>query len=836
MNWQFWRRYDIWLILLAAWAVFWWPVVSGQAQFYSRDLTFYAFPMKAFMLERFHAGAFPFWNPSLSTGMPYLAEPSHQALYPFNLIFLLIPSVVQGISWFVLLHSLFGMAAMAYLGFTLGLNRYQSLWMALVYGFSGYVLGITDNVNYLPATVWAPLGLATFIRGFQFSNRQYLQYSGLTALSVAMMILAGDSLNPMFLGVFCSLYWAYRTWIDRAVLSPKCSALHLVLSFGLGGALCLAQLLPTWELLQVSVRQEALRYEEVTLWALPPERLLEFFIPYLFGSKFPSPHFIGQFLYPDFHETWVDSIYIGLIPLLLAGLALRYQFKRHAYWLLLVILSLIFAFGDNMPYYRLIYQFFPPIQVQRYLEKFVFWSSLGLIILAGLGLPVLKQACTELTQWLSKKSRLTPLGFTLGILFGGSFLFILLPAQFWIFPHAMERSGDWGAHFYERPQHVFGLFGHWLVMSGLVVALFWLNTITLRQYSRWLLVIAILDLWLMHWQDVPLMPSELLVNRPTPLALQDIQALKQQLRLPEHLRVYYDDVTGFVEREQQPDIFERLQHAYHLPYLSDNFGVLYPYRVLYNQERLLFNYGIAYGIHYQNGRYAPLQPKNHKRMDVAVAEIDLPYLMQLNSINLIITPVSPENPKWRRQGFSEVASRPDFNLKLIHVENTLPRAYIAPNAVYTNESVFHGGATETYQIMSDAFRARPLGQTVELSTAGKPSPPQTSQPSSVRWLKDTPEDLKLWVSSPYPTSHLVVTEAYFPGWSAVLDPETPHARPLPIIPANHRFMAIPLPSGRHTVTLSYRSTYFGLGLMGSLVSLLAVGLLWGYANTARKSA
>ena len=75
------------LIILAIWMVFWWPVISGDAYLYIRDLSLFAVPMKYFTVERFGAGELPMWIPYVSGGMPFLADPSNQVLYPLNVVF-----------------------------------------------------------------------------------------------------------------------------------------------------------------------------------------------------------------------------------------------------------------------------------------------------------------------------------------------------------------------------------------------------------------------------------------------------------------------------------------------------------------------------------------------------------------------------------------------------------------------------------------------------------------------------------------------------------------------------------------------------------------------------
>jgi uncharacterized membrane protein YfhO len=46
---------------------------------------------------------------------------------------------------------------------------------------------------------------------------------------------------------------------------------------------------------------------------------------------------------------------------------------------------------------------------------------------------------------------------------------------------------------------------------------------------------------------------------------------------------------------------------------------------------------------------------------------------------------------------------------------------------------------------------------------------------------------------------LVLSDTYFPGWTAAVD-----GRETPIYRANYTFRAVALPAGAHTVTFSYR--------------------------------
>src|SRR6185503_6998608 len=63
---------------------------------------------------------------------------------------------------------------------------------------------------------------------------------------------------------------------------------------------------------------------------------------------------------------------------------------------------------------------------------------------------------------------------------------------------------------------------------------------------------------------------------------------------------------------------------------------------------------------------------------------------------------------------------------------------------------------------------------------------------------------------------LVLSEAYYPGWSAEVD-----GKPADVLPANHLIQAVRLPAGKHVVRVVYRSRYLGAGVAIALLAAIA---------------
>ncbi len=154
----------------------------------------------------------------------------------------------------------------------------------------------------------------------------------------------------------------------------------------------------------------------------------------------------------------------------------------------------------------------------------------------------------------------------------------------------------------------------------------------------------------------------------------------------------------------------------------------------------------------------------------------------------------------------------------------LPRAFVAGRARCVEDraalALLRSRAVDLSKEVLLADCAAPL-------TAGPP-PQRTQAGIEV----DDAERVVVAASTDAP-AWLVLTDTWFPGWTARLDGAT-----VPIARANHAFRAVALPAGSHRVEFTFRPR--GLGL-GAAITLLSVGavltlLLWRPRATAAVAA
>lgn len=65
------------------------------------DLVIQNYAWKQFTMESLRGGEIPLWNPYLFAGAPFLANGQHSMLYPFSVLFLLLP-LAKAYGWFAL--------------------------------------------------------------------------------------------------------------------------------------------------------------------------------------------------------------------------------------------------------------------------------------------------------------------------------------------------------------------------------------------------------------------------------------------------------------------------------------------------------------------------------------------------------------------------------------------------------------------------------------------------------------------------------------------------------------------------------------------------------------
>jgi hypothetical protein len=146
---------------------------------------------------------------------------------------------------------------------------------------------------------------------------------------------------------------------------------------------------------------------------------------------------------------------------------------------------------------------------------------------------------------------------------------------------------------------------------------------------------------------------------------------------------------------------------------------------------------------------------------------------------------------------------------LVFVRETLPRAF------FTSEFEVVDGATSLARAVAD-----PPGRGILLeATPGVASAPDRLDDPPVMARSPTVNRIDLAVDAPRP-GFVAVSESWMPGWRAHIED-----RAVPLLHANHAFMAVEVPAGRSEIHLDYRPPGLALGTSLSALGLIAVAWL-----------
>lgn len=739
--------------LAVFWTAFWWTGITGQEVLYARDLTLLAGPLRAYGAERWLTGDFPLWSPFVAGGAPHLAEAAYQALYPPNLIFALTGSD-QANTWFAAGHTALALAAMYLLTRSFGTDRIIAVWAAILYVTSGYVVSLTDNMTYFPAVGWVPLGL--------FAWRALPGATGpiVAAIASAAMLLTGDALNA---GVLVLLV----LFLPR-IYSPSSLghlAAWLVVAGG-GMTLAAAQVLPTLDLLDSSVRSGGLPPAEGLTWSFPPARILELVHPFPYGSHYPVFDFLGAALYEQ-PAPWADSVYLGLIPCALAIYAASKRLPGSGVWLAAAAVFLLLSLGRHLPFAETLYLALPIINGQRYPEKLVFWVTLCLVILAAMGANALVRGAARPPIRLVTRVSVTLA--VSGLVLSSLYIAVAQIAG----DEAWRASRLWQGILGVPNTHIAASLSHALIGVSLVSGWFWMPPRRLKIYTYALLGFAALNTAWIHRVHLPMAPPQALDG---PLSL--VSSLTAQAAFP---RVYFDPDFPGQSVSFAPG---RLSHLVVrvLPPDEDIYlnGYAWIYRARFFLERMTTVVGIPYGIRYLNGRFAPLGPRRNRQWEKRLTTQTAPEMLSRAGVNYVITGIEPVNPLWTSTRLKEIFRDNEINVRLLEVPDPAPRFRL-------NGS--RGGAT-------GRIRAK--------------------------WR--SPEHVSLAVYSPSPATTVLTTESFARGWQA-----TVNGNPTPIGLSDGRFMSVPVPQGQSELVLTYRPRWLTLGLTVSACAWLLSVIVLAYS-------
>jgi hypothetical protein len=453
-------------------------VLVGVRSFYTRDFSSFGYPLAHYVRQSCRAGELPLWNPYNFAGLPFLAQWNTLCLYPFSLIYILLP-----LPWSLNLFNLFHV----FLG-GLGLFRLAGRWFGesraaaiagIAYAFSGLMLSALMWPNNIAALGWLPFVLCAGESAAQGGGRRCL----CAALVLAMQFLCGapEITALTWLGLLVLVLWAQEP--GGARFPTRLTRLLRVFAVTVG--LIAIQLVPFFELLQHSHRDP--RYGSAD-WHLSWAGLGNFLVP-LFRTVQDRDDIFFQA-----SQQWITNHYGGASVMLLAALGVWSGRNRRVRVLIAGALgSLVLAMGHETIAYNWLRGAVPLLGLMRYPIKFIVPALVVLPMLAGRGARMLFEGELAAGTLHKAASLLT------------AALFVLIGLTWW---HPAPGE-DTKATLFSASLSLLFLLGMWLLAG-------WARRARAGGL-RWLLplamgIVVFSDLFLAHRRQNPTVPASVMLR------------------------------------------------------------------------------------------------------------------------------------------------------------------------------------------------------------------------------------------------------------------------------------------------------------------------------------
>jgi hypothetical protein len=343
----------------------------NKAQYF--DTLRQLYPWKTMVVEALQHGQLPLWNPYSFSGAPLLANFQSAALYPLNVLYLVMPQVN---AWAV---TVFLQVCLAFI-FTylytrkIGLSKFGSMFSAIGYGGSSFMTVWLEYNTVGQVILWLPAVLLSL---------EYLQQN-ITArwfiLGVIALTMALTAGHPQVFGYLYVFSFVYAIWLIKRGGKSRMDTLVLwLLFFLLPLGIASVQLLPGLELIQHAARSDHDYTMLVHKILIQPWQLIMMIIPDFFGNPASRNYYLS--------DTYVGKMTgIGLIPFLFALYSLRERKNRKSYSTLFLMTAIVtLVLSTNNPVTASLYLLPIPFFSSSSPTLSMFLFSFSLALLSGIG-------------------------------------------------------------------------------------------------------------------------------------------------------------------------------------------------------------------------------------------------------------------------------------------------------------------------------------------------------------------------------------------------------------------------------------------------------------------
>ncbi len=800
------------LFLLLLPLIFFWRETLGWLTLGDQDAVFWFFPAYQLAAEQIRSGSFPLWNPYQYGGIPFFSEWQSGTLDPLNWLHW-IGATSRTLTLSIELSFAIALLATFSYARSLGFTRRASVFAAVVFGLSGFLVGRTLYPGFVRIVALMPLVLCFTER---LSQRGRWRDAVFGSLVVAWQIFAAHPQPLIYSSLLACAYALFklrsaecgvristmkRLFASEQLRSPHSAIRHdirflsqFAVMFIAGIGLAAIQLAPAFEFATKSVRQEW-PFELFTLHSLHPASLLVTLFPFLHGS--------GKTIYslPYWGTYWHHNeaqIYLGALALSLAMAgaiaAWKFRFGVGKFWSVVAVIGTILAMGKYSGVVATLLFHFPLVSHFRSPNRHWMEVILAVAVLAGYAVDRLLRAEKE-ARFLSRSLQILSAGIAvLGIAIGGFALW--KKSTFENLLRSLPDLNHLPVGFLQSAKWEF-LLPMIAASVACLVTIIFARTRNRKVWFGLLLAVLLIDLNL-YAAFAPINnPAKLetLIGRAMPpelaAAQNPLQPIRYQMMLNattgefspfwfygHEMMAGYDPVLG--ERQK---VFSGLDEAGR----SFNLTMLEP------QDRTLDIFNVRY--------------------------VFVPPSFLSDHLN--------DKTRWREVALQRDPAKPYANYRIFENLRAQPRVWLADKAKIAWEGdqlkLIRGQILDPYfdprtTALVDPETAKVLSPGFSRNESNQPAiPPEGGTQNLASIISRQPTKLVIETNAPK-ESLLVLSEMHYPGWTVKVD-----GAESGLLRVNYNLRGVQVPAGKHLVEWSYWPESLTKGAIISLMT--ALGLL-----------
>jgi hypothetical protein len=738
-------------------------------------------PGKLFTASWLKRGVLPLWNPTILGGIPWIGDVNQSIFYPTTLLFTLLHPA-QALNWSIIIHAIItyiGMylVAKTWIKSTVKPQTKTKNWRisatsaALLWALSTQISDSINNLSTIQSLTWLP-----WVILFGLKIQKDLKYKFYFALAVTVQFAGGYPQHVVYSILGAVLLQVIAQHLKKKTPFTfwpwfKAWIIAAIISIGLSAFIWLPFI--TTLLQSTRMLQST---QQASIGSLHPLMLLKSIIPYLFDKPIA-----GYKWGPAWNGQPNVGIYLTWIGLGALVLGFKKQHRQDRLFLMIVIFSLVFALGKYLPGFQLVQNYIPFFKIGRYPSMILIITNFILALWTGLKLASLN--LNNKKKFLSAMALITSLCIIGAIVI--NFRFELLWQQIdALLGHKLSSSQF---HTMARDQVIArAVINNLLVASTLTVISAYFYFINKKT-----LFVLILTVEMIYATQALFFfaPSQIYDQRQLGFVAKNLQSHQgNQFRwLTRNSNQPYTDYGSYWEalvvRAPFSDSFvdqaelKSYQHACQL------------------RTGLTPDWNMPLGINMVHG-YTTLLPKNYAQLWQDSGD------SQEARINFI--------------DFIELDKERDQRL----LRDWAVKYYLVDNWFEINESL------DKYQKIAGEDRWT-LYQLPALARFRYPDQTAVNFGAQNQFVSETPNKIELSINNARNYSHLIIADRYDQNWQAHINGVRKQVKNW------QQMRLIPLEPGKNHIVLSYRPTYFYLGL--ALSGLTALALVVGGLITQAQS-